>query len=85
MSGFRTEYRRDIFRSTQAFVILHFQTTFVSMIFYGKGICIIPWFEVFAKFRNTLFYQRNDIHNLTMDFLNVAITIYDDRFGAGDT
>ena len=50
MFWFRAEYGCNIFRSTQAFIILHFQITFVSVIFYGKGARIIPRLEVLAKF-----------------------------------
>lgn len=85
MFSFRTEYRCNVLRSTQTLVIFHFQIAFVSVVFYGKGVCVIPRLEVLTEFRNALFYQRNYIRHLTMNFLDIAITIYDDRFGTCNT
>ena len=85
MFGFCAEYCRNVLRGTQTLVVLYFQIAFVSVVFYGKGICVVPRLEVLAEFRNALLYQRNYIRHLTMDFLNIAITIYDDGFGMCDT
>ena len=48
--GFRTEYRCNILRGAQALVIFHFQKAFASVVFYGKGVRLIPRLEVLAKF-----------------------------------
>ena len=79
--GFCTEHFRNFLRGTQALIVFYFQIAFVSMVFNGKRVCIIPRFEAIAEFRNTLLDKFHDIRNLTVDFLNVIVTVYDDRHG----
>ena len=84
MFGFRAEHFRNFLRSAQTLVILHFQITFVSVIFNGECTYIIPRLELASKLRYTLSDMFYDICHLTVDFLNIIVTVYDDRLGVRD-